>query len=57
MFAGTNFLRSENLVANISVDKIVLEMEYFKTMFSQILKFFKGITCSSRDDPKTFILL
>ena len=33
MFAGTNFLRSENLVANISVDKIVLEMEYFKTMF------------------------
>ena len=32
MFAGTNFFRSENLVANISVRKIVLEMEYFKSM-------------------------
>ena len=33
MFAGTNFYRCENLVANISVRKIVIEMEYFKSMF------------------------
>ena len=33
MFAGTIFFRSENLVASISVRKIVLEMEYFKSMF------------------------
>ena len=43
------------LTIDISMRKIILEMEYFITsMIYQMLKFFKK---KSRDDPKTFILL
>ena len=37
-FAGTNFFHSENLVVNISVRKIILEVEYFKSMIYQIFQ-------------------
>ena len=48
------------LTIDISMRKIILEMEYFiKSMIYQILNFSKtGNSFSlSRDDPKTFILL
>ena len=45
------------LTIDISMWKIVLEAEYFiKSMIYQMLKFSKRII-SSRDDPKTYILL
>ena len=49
----TNFF-----IVNISMRKMILEVEFSKSMIYEILKIFRGITyISSRDDPKTFILL
>ena len=47
------------LTIDISMRKIILEMEYFiKSMIYEMLKFFKQNSFSlSRDDPKTFFLL
>ena len=46
------------LTIDISMCKIVLEVEYFKkSMIYQMLIFSKEYLISSRDDPKTFILI
>ena len=48
----TNFF-----IADISMCKMMLEVEYSKSMIYEILKFSEEELISSRDAPKTFILL
>ena len=38
-------------IVNISMRKIILEKEYFKSMIYQLFKFSKEKHISSRDDP------